>query len=65
MHLCKDCRFHYQPTELFGFHLCNNPNAHYTSPVTGESQEQLCASLRIISADCGPEGKWFEPKDAT
>lgn len=77
---CKDCKYHIMATEvvpLYCFpyigayeeHGCVygfEPARH--DPVTGEALRPLharCRTRRLIGEDCGPEAKWFEPKETT
>lgn len=60
MKLCKDCRF-------CDGSDCNHMNNLYTDPTTGKRNYTLAAINQRtldhrLGEQCGPDGKWFEPK---
>ena len=65
MKFCKDCRFF---TEVLAQGECQSPNVSVTiDPVFGREIRgyngvAYCSTMRI--SDCGPDAKWFEPKEA-
>lgn len=74
--LCKDCRHSFIPWInwfLVPAHYRRNCRKSYqpaheeSSPVIGTvkvpAKYEGCTTFRIRSADCGPEGKYWEPKD--
>lgn len=68
--LCKDCRHRVPETREVAVVRCSKvvlfPG---TSPVTGEPYLESCGVARGTGMDwngqpmCGPEGRWFEPKE--
>ena len=67
--LCRDCKHR----EWLGWLLssdttrCKSPRRTMEiNPVSGKQVPQFtfCTTLRGRKNDCGPEAKWFQPKDA-
>lgn len=68
--LCKDCRhFH------VAAHTCSSPNRYETVErydlVLGKRTASeprnvplSCMGLRALKDECGPDGKWFEPRES-
>jgi len=62
---CKDCKF-FSIEHKQG--VCSCPNVPkvidpvFGVPVFGDCRN-FCAALRLMK--CGPDAKWFEPKEAT
>lgn len=72
MKLCKNCKFCAQPANRFS--KCLHPSSEKTpgeiDPVTGfriipESYYAVVARKGYTETDCGPDAKYFAPKDAT
>ena len=68
MKFCKDCR-HYQPSaynaNAWKYARCLHDPKREQNVVTGEWSEvvQFCDSTRLLSERCGPDAKWFEPRE--
>ena len=76
MKLCQDCKWIVMPlspeTNMVGFRgprwvmlaqepMCNAPNASH-SRVDGRPLQEAERLRGYRVSDCGPEGRWFEPK---
>ena len=66
MKYCKDCK-HFHWTGCGGDSAeCHREPPHIIeSPVYGiySAGQPLCHSMRMSSGECGPEARFFEPKE--
>lgn len=66
--LCVDCQFHQKAAHGNGWQYdkCTNPKrVKGYNPVNGEPRGLVyCEGMRESRENCGPDAKWFEPKDA-
>ena len=64
---CEDCKFCAVPETGLQFARCQNPNASMESNDGFVARvliaHAFCSVTRGIPAQCGPQAKWFEPKD--
>ena len=63
--LCRDCKWMREPGE---YAWCAHVSEQLFAPdLTGFENDgragYYCSTARIYKAGCGPEGKWFEPKE--
>ena len=60
---CKDCR-HCTPREYFSDWRCNGLSEKtLIYLLSGEATPGLCLDARSNLGPCGPEAKFFEPKE--
>jgi len=64
MKFCVNCGHHRRERNMWGFpvHWCHNVAP---DTVTGDEEYQACRELREAADLCGPDGRWFVPKEET
>lgn len=72
MNFCTDCKWvGYTNGRIKDIPICKRPGYGEINPVTGGTRYPTCSderddnSILFIHFNCGPNGKYFQPKDAT